>query len=134
MNKLPRDVVQYLSKYIEETPEIWEVFKEFFDNSNQAIIQKKIEVLNRPAWIEMSIGGWDEVDVRKIYLIKPETTVKYDHIHMCTYKVFYIQVTVKDIVNYLNINKYNKILVPSKYGDNDIITYVRKVKLIKTFS
>lgn len=76
MDALPKDICQYMSKYIEETPEAWEAFKVSFRHSNQAIMVKKREVLSTPVWVELHVGD-DWVRVAKFHDTRPEFTDEY---------------------------------------------------------
>jgi len=68
--ELPKDECQVLSKFIEEDPAAWGIFKLSFKNSNQAILAKKNEVLSRPVWIELHVGS-DYVRINRYHLEKP---------------------------------------------------------------
>jgi len=114
---LPKDIVQYLSKYIGETPEEWEVFAIAFDNSNQATQQKKHEVLNRDAWLEICFDGWDGVSFEKVYLEKPTIITRIEKRPMWYDKYFFIQVKVKDVVDHYNKSKYKKVKVLASRDD-----------------
>ena len=123
---LPKDIVQYLSKYIDETPKAWKVFKIAFDNSNQAMQQKKVEVLNQDAWIEVCFDlDWDGVSFKKILLEKPTITTRFNDQPMWNEKYVYTQVKVKDVVNHYNKNKYKKAKVLASRDEEEYECYVK---------
>ena len=70
MEDLPKDIVQYLSQFVDEDANEWENLKTAFKNHNQATMVKKEEIMGRPAWVEM----WEshgEAQLGKIHFEEP---------------------------------------------------------------
>lgn len=88
LRNLGKDVVQYISTLIDETPEAWEGLRAAFDNYHQAVESKKVEVGKQDVWIEIQENG-EEMFLWGIHLSVPQpgsTPLRFRYGKFLTFK------------------------------------------------
>ena len=98
---LPIEIRYVISKYIPQTPEDWNSFKEIFDENGKLTTLKRDEILNVPIWIEITFSViTNSIVMYDIHTTKP-CIIRYRgewRPMIRCYKTVYIEKKIKDVL------------------------------------